>query len=604
VKQKGIVSGLTLLFLFFYSSIAASSIEREYHSSEEMDSYLIELALAHTDFLQVKSVAKSLEGRAVWMIEVGRGKEADRATRPAMLVVAGVEGDHLVGTELVLAFLEHLTSPDGPDATIDTLLESATIYLFPRLNPDGAERYFMSPKMEQRSNIKPTDDDHDGMIDEDGPDDLNADAFITWVRIEDSEGKYVQDEKDARIMREAKREKGEHGTWRYLVEGNDNDADEKFNEDGTGGVNFNMNFPFSYKFFDPASGIHQVCEPETRALADFVVAHPNIGIIFTFSMADNLLKAPEAAKEESGEEGDRRQRKPVTKVNAKDLPYFKQLGKEYREALGLPKELTGAKVDGSFADWMYFHRGRMSLAARGWSPEMQLALEKEKKKEQENKEASEEKEGQDQKEGDETGEKEPTEKKEPDDDKNEEDKEAKSEREFLKWLEENYPEGFVEWTAIEHPDFEGQKAEVGGFAPYIQTNPPPSLLEELGKKHAVFLTELAGELPRVAFRKVEATHVGGGVFELEVEIENNGYLPTVLAHGLVTREVVPTRVELDVPAEQILAGEKIARVEPIDGSGGVQKVRWIVRGTRKRQVTVRVVSALGGIIEQAVILKN
>jgi hypothetical protein len=569
-----------------------------------MGSYLVELVRANPDLLQVKSVAKSIEGRDVWMIEVGRGKEADRAARPAMLVVAGVEGDHLVGTELVLTFLDHLTSSDGPDGTVNKLLDSVAIYLFPRLNPDGAERYFMHPRAEQSSNIKPTDDDHDGMMDEDGPDDLNDDGFITWVRVEESEGKYVQDEKDPRIMREAKREKGERGTWRYFIEGKDNDADKKFNEDGTGGVNFNMNFPFNYKFFDPASGIHQVSEPETRALADFVVAHPNIGIIFTFSMSDNLLKTPEAAKEESGEGGGSRQRQPVTKVNAKDLPYFKQLGKEYREALGLSKELTGAKVDGSFADWMYFHRGRMLLAARGWTPEMQLALEKEKKKEEEKKEASEGKEEEEQKEENEAQDEEPTEEKEREDDEKEEDEGAKLQREFLKWLEEDYPEGFVAWTAIEHPDFEGQKAEVGGFAPYVQTNPPSSLLDELGKKHATFLTELAGKLPRVAFRKVEATNLGGGVFELEIEIENNGYLPTVLAHGLVTREVVPTRVELDVPAEQILAGDKIARVEPIAGSGGVQKMRWIVRGARKRQVTVRVVSALGGIIEQTVILKD
>ncbi|MCK5556842.1 MAG: hypothetical protein KAJ01_00580, partial [Candidatus Hydrogenedentes bacterium] len=92
--------------------------------------------------------------------------------------------------------------------------------------------------------------------------------------------------------------------------------------------------------------------------------------------------------------------------------------------------------------------------------------------------------------------------------------------------------------------------------------------------------------------------------ELEVEIENNGYLPTVLAHGAVTGEVVPTRVELDIPPEQLLAGEKIVRVEPINGSGGVQKVRYIVRSARKTQVTVRVVSAMGGRIERTLTLKD
>ena len=29
---------------------------------------------------------------------------------------------------------------------------------------------------------------------------------------------------------------------------------------------------------------------------------------------------------------------------------------------------------GTFSDWIYFHRGRLSLAARPWSPALQLAL--------------------------------------------------------------------------------------------------------------------------------------------------------------------------------------------------------------------------------------
>ena len=592
MKRDLIVSSLILVFLLVPGGTAAASLEMKYHSSDEVDSFLVELALAHPDLVQVESVARSLEARDIWMVELGRGKEADRATRPAMLVVAGLEGNHLLGTELVLSFLDHLTSLYPQDEKVKNLLESVTIYVFPRLNPDGAERYFIVPRTEQSANTRPTDDDRDGMIDEDGPDDLNGDGLITWVRVEDSEGEYVQDKQDARLMLKAKREKGERGTWRHFIEGKDNDADEKFNEDSTGGVNFNMNFPFNYKFFGPASGIHQVCEAETRALADFVVAHPNIGIVFTFSMSDNLLKTPEAAKEESDGKGSRRRpRKPVTKVNAKDLPYLKQFGKEYREALGVSKELAGADVAGSFADWMYFHRGRISLATKGWTPELQLALEKEKKK-------------QESKNGEEEENEEPKEKEGREGEKEEEDKEAKSQREFIEWLEENYPEGFVEWTAIEHPDFEGQKAEVGGFVPYIQMNPPSSLLQELGKKHTTFLTELAGKLPRVAFRKLEATPLGGGTFELEVEIENNGYLPTVLAHGAVTGEVVPTRVELDIPPEQLLAGEKIVRVEPINGSGGVQKVRYIVRSARKTQVTVRVVSAMGGRIERTLTLKD
>ena len=586
-----------ILFLSVILTVAASlsgnapALESKYHSAAELDEFLADLAQAHPDLLRLDSATKSIEGRDIWIVEIGRGEQVERATRPAMLVVAGLEGNHLVGTELVLAFLDHLTSLYPTDEKVKDLLDSATIYVFPRLNPDGAERYFMRPRGDQPRTVERADDDHDGFVDEDGPDDLNSDGLITWVRVEDSDGEHVPDEKDGRLMVAAKPEKGQRGAWRYFIEGWDNDADEKFNEDGPGGVNLNMNFPFGYKFFDPAAGVHQVCEPETRVLADFVVARQNIGLIFTFSMADNLTKTPEAGKRE--------RRKPATKVNPDDLAYFKQLGKEYRETLGMEKELTGSDVPGSFVDWMYFHRGRMSLTARGWSPEMQVALAK--AKEDEKSEEAEESPQDEEKETEQTADKREKPGRDKKDDEDD-DKALEVQRGFLKWLDEHHPEGFVEWQEVEHPDFPGQKAEVGGFVPYLSTNPPPVLLEELGKKHAEFLTDLATKLPAIAFRKVDVTSLGDDTFEIEVEVETNGYLPTVSAHGVVTREVVPTRVELDIPADRILAGEKLTRLGPLSGSGGVEKVRYIVHADRRTRLTVRAVSALGGTIEQTMIL--
>jgi len=590
MKQYGLLLSIVIMVAVSVSG-NASVLEGKYHSTSELDEFLTGLAEAHPDLVRLDSAVRSIEGRDIWIVEVSRGEQTDRATRPGMLVVAGLEGNHLVGTELALAFLDHLTSLNPADEKVKHLLESATIYVFPRLNPDGAERYFMAPRMDQPKTVKPTDDDHDGLVDEDGPDDLNGDGLITWVRVEDGDGEYVPDEEDGRLMVKAKPEKGQRGKWRYLVEGRDNDGDDKYNEDGTGGVNFNMNFPFAYKFFDPAAGVHQISDPETRALADFVIAHQNIGLIFTFSMADNLTKTPESGKPE--------RRKPATKVNPDDLAYFKQLGKEYRETLGIKKELAGSKIPGSFADWMYFHRGRMSLASKGWSPEMQVALVKAEKEEKpEESEESPQDEGKDTEQKSDEREKPDRGKKDDEDD----DKALKVQRDFLKWLDEHYPEGFVGWQEVEHPDFTGQKAEVGGFVPYLETNPPPALLSELGRKHTAFLTDLAMKLPAIAFRKVDVTSLGNDTFEIEVEVENNGYLPTVATHGVVTREVVPTRVELDIPADQILAGEKLTRLGSLSGSGGVEKVRYIVHADRRTRLTVRTVSALGGTVEQTMIL--
>jgi hypothetical protein len=199
-----------------------------------------------------------------------------------MLVVAGIEGNDLAGTFSVVTWAKTLAGRYENDDTIRKLLDTKRIYIFPRLNADAADALFAKPQIERIVSTLPVDEDHDGFSDEDGPDDLNGDGLITWMRVEDPEGEYILDPGDSRLMLKADRAKGEVGTWRYLKEGRDNDHDEAWNEDALGGVNFNRNFPHSYKFFAPDAGVNQVSEVETRALADFVIAHPNIAIAFTF----------------------------------------------------------------------------------------------------------------------------------------------------------------------------------------------------------------------------------------------------------------------------------------------------------------------------------
>src|SRR5205085_7544642 len=128
-------------------------------------------------------------------------------------------------------------------------------------------------------------------------------GLITWMRIQDPEGEYILDPVDPRLMMKADKSKGETGAWKLLTEGRDDDHDGAFNEDGPGGVNFNRNFPYNYKFFTPDAGINQVSEIETRVLADFVVDHPNIAIVFTFGAADNLVQTPKVDEKSEKIEG-------------------------------------------------------------------------------------------------------------------------------------------------------------------------------------------------------------------------------------------------------------------------------------------------------------
>ncbi len=276
--------------------VAASTADAlDYYSNKSLGRRLPSVAKREPNLIRVQSVAQSLGKRKVWLVEVGQGAEADRRTRPAMLMVAGIEGNDLIGCSVAVSWIEHLIEQYESDSKIKELLRTTTLYVIPRLNPDAAERFFAKPKFETSLNDRPVDSDHDGLVDEDGPEDLNGDGLITSMRVEDRQGQYIVDPADDRLLVKADALKGEIGRWRYLTEGIDNDHDEQWNEDGPGGVNFNRNFPYNYGFFAPDAGLHQVSEAETRALADFVIEHPNIGIVVTYGTADNLLKTPEAA---------------------------------------------------------------------------------------------------------------------------------------------------------------------------------------------------------------------------------------------------------------------------------------------------------------------
>ena len=592
---------VTILFLSVPLACGAG-----YYDNKSLGRRLSILAEENPSLVRLDSIARSMRKRKVWLVELGKGTKRDHQTRPAMLVVAGIEGNDLIGCSVAVAWIENLVERYENDDEIAKLRETTTIYVVPRLNPDAAEQFFAEPKLETSTNHKPVDDDHDGLFDEDGPDDLNKDGLITWMRVEDPEGEYIIDPNENRLLLKADHLKGEAGAWRYLREGIDNDHDERWNEDGPGGVNFNRNFPFNYEFFTENSGVYQVCEAETRALADFVIEHPNIGIIVTYGQADNLLKAPKDVEPPG-------RREPLTEIHKDDAGYYRVMGELYRETLGLEKELEGASVPGAFSDWMYFHRGRLSLAAKPWSPAIAVEISKATKKEDKQAEDQEQDEktedqieyGQDEQDSDgrEKGLESDAEKSE-DKPKKKKDERNKQERKELKWFDEHSPESFIEWQPIEHPDFPGKCAEVGGYRPFALTNPPEELVDEITDKQADFLTKAAQKLPRIGVRKIECNHLGRSVYEVKIQIENTGFLPTILQHGQRTREVHPTRLEMELEDESFLSGSRFTNLPAIHGSGGMAELRYIVRVPEQERIEFRVVSMLAGKVKGTVELPN
>jgi hypothetical protein len=562
----------------------------------------------------MESLGTTLGGRNVWMVRVGDPSGTPLDERPGVLVVGNLEGDHLVGGQLSLEAIRYLTTHAETEAVRSALARNV-FYFFPRLNPDGAEAMFDGVKGNRRTNGQPWDDDNDGRVDEDGPEDLNGDGYITVMRVPDPAGRFMIDTADARAMKRADPSQGETGAFTLYWEGRDNDGDGFINEDGPGGVDLNRNFQHAYPYWTADAGPHMVSEVETRALMDFVLDHRNIAAILAFGESDNLVTPPDARGElarekvpalasfadasladvltkgiaptgagggmrgggrgggagflrgaQVGRDNDPSSgTRPATTVAGPDQVYFKAVSDAYKRITGIETVPLHRTPEGAFFEYGYFQFGVPSFSTLGWGFPRTEAQ------------------GQPQARGGggagasgTAG-----------------NAARRGDAALLAELDAAGIDAFAEWTPFLHPEL--GEVEIGGFLPYVTHNPPAEQLPALGVKHGEFLTELAGMLPRVRIARTEVEALGDGLFRIEVEAENTGFFPTSLRHGQTSRFVGPTFLQIQVENEDILSGaEKTASLGVLAGSGSREKVTWVIRGRPGAGVEIKLHSQKAG----------
>lgn len=542
-KKKFVFRLLMLLTGLGWHSVAPA--QTSYAEFGQLSTRLAKLKTQYAALADVRSLGKTETGKDVWLVTLGKG---DPKGKPAIAIVAGVEGSHLAGTELAVQLAEKLLANAGKDS-IAKLLETKTIYVIPLVNPDAAGQFFAKLKYERSGNAKPTDEDRDGKLDEDGFEDLNGDGLITYVRVEDPTGTHKIHDKEARVLVKADPAKGERGKYLYFSEGIDNDKDGKFNEDGPGGVVINKNFTFDYPFFTPGSGEFPVSEPENRALLDFLYSSLNIYAVFTFGPANNLSEPIKFDRQKTS-------KRIITGWLEKDASVNEQVSKLYTQA-GLKDAPAMPAQKGDFFQTAYFHYGRLSFSTPGWWLPKDTA-----KVQLDNDEAK-----------------------------------------LIKWATNNkIPNAFVEWTTIQHPDFPGQKAEVGGIAPFAKLNPPVELLGPVADKHLKFMTNFAMLMPGLELVNLKTEAVSNGVTRITADLHNTGLLPTVAEIGERVQYVDQLKVEIKLGSGQaLLTGRKVQLLDKaIEGNGKIQ-LSWLVSGAGSASIEVG--NATAGRTSQRVTLK-
>lgn len=426
---------LSVLFFspgtFFGAQVDTKSRPFRPHPYEEIVSSLQLLSSQNKKLAQIIEIGQSYGGRKIILLELAAKEETSvpkPEERPAIFVSANLEGLHFLGTEAACRLAKKLIEGYGKDKTITELLNRRTIYIAPILNPDAYAHWFGRVLWERGTNSRPVDEDNDGQVDEDGPEDLNGDGYITVMRVKDPEGNYIIDPKEPRLMRVADPKKGEKGVYKIYTEGLDNDNDGQINEDPEGGVEINRNFPHDFEYFVKTCGLFPASEPETLALLQFLAEHKNIALILNFSTENTILNLQQTGQARAGADRVRLPRMyasmlgldpdqeytlkeivealrglgiaggmeiteemvasflglgPAVAIDRQDMPIFEAIQKEYKDRLnkaGLdyPEKRAKPVQKGSFVAYGYYQYGVPVFSADIWNvPEPKRPEEKE-----------------------------------------------------------------------------------------------------------------------------------------------------------------------------------------------------------------------------------
>jgi murein tripeptide amidase MpaA len=208
-------------------------------------------AAAWPKLFALSSIGKSHEGRDIWLITATNTATGAHEDKPAFWIDGNIHAAELSACNACLYYLDQLAKGYGTDAQITHLLDTRTIYICPRLNPDGAELALADKPRHIRSSTRPYPFDEEpieGLTVED----VDGDGYVLSMRIADPNGAWKPHPQDARLM--IPREPDEHGAtyYRILPEGtltNYDGVTVKVNKDREG-LDLNRNFP---AFWRPAN---------------------------------------------------------------------------------------------------------------------------------------------------------------------------------------------------------------------------------------------------------------------------------------------------------------------------------------------------------------
>jgi hypothetical protein len=458
-----------------------------YYSYEQVVEALKALNRAYPALTTLDQVGKSEEGRIIWALTINNPKTGEPLSKPGVYADGNIHGNEIQATEVCLYLANRLLTNYGKLKDITAVVDRNAYYIIPVVNVDGRAHFFQdanTPSSNRGLRI-PVDEDHDGLFDEDGPEDLDGDGTIATMRIRDTLGRLRTDPEDGRLMIAVK--PGEKGEWTRLgQEGIDNDGDGEVNEDGEGYIDGNRDWGFNWQppYVQRGAGNYPFQGSGTRAIAEWILARPNIIMVFAFHNNGGMyLRGPSF--------------KAAGELPQGDISVYNYLGENIEKIVPGYEYLISWKdlysTYGDFTDFTNNLIGSYSFVGELYQTETETYDGTYKRKEEGRIRYGEASEG---------------------------------ERQRLEF-NDNVTQGelFKEWKPYKHPLY--GDIEIGGWVKMSTRLPHPFMLQDLVHRNASAVIFAAQNTPEVTMDVFEVKKIEGDLWSIRVRLVNKGAMPTV-----------------------------------------------------------------------------
>jgi murein tripeptide amidase MpaA len=551
-----------------------------YYKYDELEKNLKYFASTYPELCSLESICVTEENRNVYAMTITNSKTGVASSKPAFHIDGNTHAGEVTGSMAAMHAIDVLLTGYGEDSTITSILDRMTIYVVPRISPDGAETYLTTPYSIR--SVNRVHNPEDGGV---RSEDLDNDGVIRSMRIPTPYGAWKKDKDDPSIM--VKRDPGDAEGEYYDIypegifecyPGDENLKKRK--EDWS--LDFNRNYPFGWfpENRQPGAGKYPLSNPETKAMADWIIEHPNIGGVSTNHTSGGIILYPPGTKASS-------------LASHKDIKQFKEIAEMGKQELGYePLNIYDSFIadpanydSGAFDDWCYQSQGIVAYTVELWDLANRVGVPQVWNA------------------------------------RNEEDPATNMKRYLacMKWVKENAPQYYEDWKPYHHEKF--GDVEIGGFNfKFTHQNPPENFLNGVMEQMTRFMLRFAQSMPRLTVDTLEKEEVSEGVYKITAIVGNLGYLPTNLTE-LANELRISKPVEVRISGAKFVTGLETTKIGNLEGYGSTKtgvvfygnistmenaharkKLTWVVKASKGTEVTITASQEKSGVATKTITL--